>query len=219
MIEYADDFVPPNLNADFWDVKRIKDGRWEFTEILGSQALKISVCTGDLPQVGSNEVTTERSELSEKVTVMPQIGEEVWYGFSLYIPPDFIITDNRLLFANLKQVDSKRSPVWALRYKNGEVSFLVQSGDERKTFKAPPAQQGRWYRFMINSRIDANHQGYCKAFLDDSEFASFEGLLGHPSDQTKTYFKMGVYRDVVPHTDTLYFAHFRRSLTREFCKM
>jgi len=219
MSEYADDFVLPNLNLEFWDTKRIQEGRWEFAQILGEPAIKIEVHSLDLPEVGNNGVATERSELSEKATVMTPVGEEMWYGFSLYIPEDFQITDNRLLFASLKQTDSKRSPIWALRYKGGEVSFLVQSGEDRKTFKAPAVQKGVWHRFLIFSRVDAAHQGHCKAFIDDAEFASFEGLLGHPDDKAETYFKMGVYRDTVLHVDALYFAHFRRGLTRQSCQI
>ena len=220
-IEYADDFVSTEIDPSFWNLKRITEGRFEMVrDVDGTEgpALKVTVQQGDLPKIGGDGNGTERSELSERKEVILPAGTDVWYAFSVYIPKDFVVMDNRLLFASWKQVGNRR-PALALRYKNGKVMFIIQSKEERITFKAPPIELGKWQRFMVHYRIEPNHQGRTEAFLNGESFASFEGFIGHPDDAVETYFKLGVYRDTVPHTDTLYFAHFRRGSSRTFCEL
>ncbi len=182
-------------------------------------ALRITVHQGDLPEIGGDGNGTERSELSERKEVILPAGTDVWYAFSLYIPKDFVVINNRLLFASWKQVSSNRRPALALRYKNGKVTFIIQSKEERLAFKAPPIELGKWHRFMVHYKIDTDHQGHVEAFLNGTSFAFFEGYIGHPDDVVEAYFKLGIYRDTVPHTDTLYFAHFRRGASRAFCEL
>lgn len=219
-IEYSDDFVSAEIDTSFWNLKRIREDRFEMVHDVdgtAGPALKVTVHQGDLPEIGGDGNGTERSELSERKEVILPAGTDVWYAFSVYIPKDFVVINNRLLFASWKQVGNRR-PALALRYKNGNVIFIIQSKEERLTFKAPPIELGSWQRFMVHYRIAANHQGRTEAFLNGTSFASFEGFIGHPDDAVEAYFKLGAYRDTVPHTDTLYFAHFRRGSTRAFCE-
>ncbi len=220
-LEYSDDFTSTELNSDFWSTKRILDGRWQITEDIApprGRALQVSVHPGDLAETRAQKPSTERAELSERSDKLVPSGVDVWYAFSLFIPEDFRITDNRLVFAQWKQEGSKRSPALALRCQNGKIIFSIESNEKRLLYPTETAQKTVWHRLMVHHHINENHQGTCEAFLDGVSFASFTGSIGHPDDPVTAYFKMGLYRDHVEYIDTLYFANFRRGLSREFCE-
>lgn len=221
MIEYADDFVSTQLHPNFWDTTLINKNCLEHTQEISAPtwSLKITLHPHDRSGLGSDQTTTERAEIAERETAATPPGESIWYGFSVYIPEDFIVRDSRLVFAQWKQARSGKSPEWALRYRNGRVHFTVETDAEREVYEAPPTPKGVWHRFLVHHKIDPDRTAYCEAFMDNIQFAEFSGKIEYEDEKTYSYFKMGVYRDAVPYVDTLHFAHFRRGATRAFCEL
>src|SRR5947209_5026104 len=63
----------------------------------GGRSAKITVKEGDIEAKGDDNKSVERAELDSGHRKF--LGREVWYGFSILLPPGFPIVDNRLVIA------------------------------------------------------------------------------------------------------------------------
>lgn len=189
---------------------------------------------------GTADWLTERFEIKERPEHFVLPGTEVWYGVSFLVPENFVVGKNRLVIAQWREEGTHdASPAMAFRYIGGKLSFTVSAIDAvraspRKTaFDGPELEKGAWHRLMVRykigrlnpvdvrSRMQATLE--CDAFVDGGRFASYNGPLnlitqGGKGDLPQLRFRMGLYRNQVPRTDTLYFSKFRRGDSKEFCE-
>ena len=104
----------------------------------GSHAVEITIHEGDIEQAGDANTRVERDELDSGH--FPLLGQEAWYGFSLLIPTDFPILDERLVISSCKQTDVSR-PLAAQRFRNGRHTLTVEARVAKRNTACP---QFRW---------------------------------------------------------------------------
>ena len=215
-IRLADDFM--GAVGPIWTLQRMSPRALAFVSDPVSGAhpvLALTLHPGDVAGPGGDGEPTERAELSEARAVQLPTGTDVWYGFSLHLPPDFPVVDRRLVLAQWKQAcgdcSLDHSPAAALRYRNGVLSITVQDAGRRVTvFQEQADVRGRWLDVVVRLRVTPSPAGRLEAWLDGRRVADYQGVVGYPDDRDRVYFKMGLYRDHLPVPMTLLAARFRR---------
>ncbi len=189
---------------------------------------------------------TERFEIKEKPENFVKPGVEVWYGVSFFVPQDFVIGKNRLVIAQWREEGTHdKSPAMAFRYIDGKLLFTISTIDlidiaageditlRGLKFDGPELEKGKWYRLSLQYKlgrakpITVRHRMQatleCNAFVNGKKLATYRGPIDTISDgghgaAPQLRFRMGLYRNQVPRTDSLYFAKFRRGDSKEFCE-
>lgn len=173
--------------------------------------------------------TSFRSEVSARD--FPPIGSARWYAFSLLIPDDFPIEDNRLVLAQWHGADKKylgeapRSPAMAFRYSNGCCSITINHSPyrivrdakavETKTlFKMEQFPRGSWHDFLIQAKWSYRNDGFVNVWWNGRQVVRYSGPVGY-NDDFGPYFKFGLYRDDSAQTYVAYFHNVRLGVRRQ----
>ena len=173
--------------------------------------------------------TSFRSEVNARD--FPPIGSARWYAFSLLIPDDFPIEDNRLVLAQWHGADKKylgearRSPSMAFRYSKGSLCITIRHGADRivrnaqavlsKTlFQANQFPQNAWNDFIIQARWSCKSDGFANIWWNGRQVVRYSGPLGY-NDDFGPYFKFGLYRDDSDQTYVVLFKHVRMGARHE----
>src|SRR5207244_8235298 len=110
-------------------------------------------------------------------------GTPVWYGFSLYLPPDFPIVDRRLVVGQWKQAcgdcAADHSPAVANRYRGGVFSITVDNAAGRQTlFQERADLRGRWRHLVDHIRLIPSPDGRPQVWLERRSSAAYPGARG-----------------------------------------
>ena len=216
-ISIADDFR--GAVGPIWRLQRVRKDALTVVRDptrLDRDVLAITLRSGDLADSGG---TTERAELSEADDLHLPTGTDVWYSFSLYLPPDFPVVDRRLVLGQWKQgcgdCTADHSPGIANRYRNGVFSITIQDGDRRVVlFEEKEDIRGRWNHLVYHLKLVPRPDGFLQAWLNGRQVVDYQGPLGYPDDLDHVYFKIGLYRDSLSFPMTLLLARFRRGISR-----
>jgi hypothetical protein len=174
----------------------------------GKQSVRITVREGDVEQQGDDGEANERAELDSGKVPFP--GRDLWYGFSVLVPPRFPVIDTRLVVAQWKQEGLKGGPLVAQRYRSGKHHLTVRDwatpeGD-RKHFPLPPIVPGRWVDMVYHLRLSAA-DGLVEVWADGVRVVSHEGPTA-PEGGSHVYNKIGLYRDRMREPMTIYFDNY-----------
>jgi hypothetical protein len=216
-ISIADDFR--GAVGPIWRLQRVrKDALTVVPDPTGldRDVLAITLRAGDLADSAG---TTERAELSEADDLHLPTGTDVWYGFSLYLPPDFPVVDRRLVLGQWKQgcgdCTADHSPGIANRYRNGVFSITIQDADQRVVlFEEKSDIRGRWNHLVYHLKLVPRPDGFLQAWLNGRQVVDYRGPVGYPDDLDQVYFKIGLYRDSLAFPMTMLLARFRRGTSR-----
>ena len=212
-----DDFETGPLAA-IWSTVNLPPGALRFISAPtrnGRGALEITLRPGARADVGRDRQAVERAELREAPAIRLQMGREAWYAFSFWLPPDFPIVDNRLVIAHWKQACRncrlKRSPMLALRYRNGVFQVDVQRRrGKRRIFSQAMDLRNQWVDMAVHIRPAWDEGGGVQVWKNGRLLAAYEGALGYADDKREIYFKMGLYRDRMRETMRNVLDRFRR---------
>jgi hypothetical protein len=171
----------------------------------GKQAVEITVHEGDVDAAGDGNTRVERAELDSGHFALR--GEEAWYGFSVLVPKDFLIVDNRLVISSCKQSDVSR-PLTAQRFRNGKHTLTVESQGRRKEFTLPSLPRGVWVDFVCHARYSPRTNGLFEMWMNGQLVASYSGPLADPEAKDAFYHKIGLYRDRIRQPMTLFFDNY-----------
>jgi hypothetical protein len=228
-IAVYDGFDSPELSA-LWDTTRLAPGALTLQSAVvraGRGAVQITLHPKDKFEAGINGSSdSERDELTEarRLTGRQDVGYE--QSFSMFFPQSFPIVPVRLVIAQWKQacLDSNApcsddSPVLAIRYIGGVLS-ITQDLAHRQTvlFREAGEFRGRWLDFRFRVRFSPREDGFVQAFLDGRKLVDYKGITangesassGYPNPNY-FYFKMGLYRDVMPQPMTMYIDEYRKT--------
>jgi Polysaccharide lyase len=216
-ISIADDFR--GAVGPIWRLQRIrKDAIAVVRDPTGldRDVLAITLRSGDM---ADGARTTERAELSEADDLHLPTGTDVWYGFSVYLPPDFPVVDRRLVLAQWKQgcgdCTADHSPGIANRYRNGVFSITIQDADRRVVlFEEKADIRGRWNHLVYHLKLVPRPDGFLQAWLNGRQVVDYQGPIGYADDLDHVYFKIGLYRDNLAIPMTMLLSRFRRGTTR-----
>jgi hypothetical protein len=227
-IDVYDGFEGSKLSG-VWDTSRFEPGAVEIqTNIFrtGNSAAKIMVHSRDKFEAGiSGDKDSERAELLEAKELYAMEDRPYEYSFSMFIPTNFPIVPTRLVIAQWKQTCPEGAncdngqPVLAIRYISGSLRITQNIGkDKRATlYQEKNEFRGRWLDFKFMVRFTTNQNGQVKAWLNQKQLVDYKGVTAYPEDATtgyathsRFYFKMGLYRDVMPDPMTIYIDEYRK---------
>lgn len=208
----ADDFEDGTL-ASFWLPGNAGAGRYEPGAVAltnerarsGKSCVRITVKEGDIKQVGNDGKDTERAELDSGRH--PVVGRDAWYGFSVYLPEDFPIINNRLVIAQWKQDDLAGSPLVAQRFRLGlhDLTIRAQGG---RHITLPRPELGRWHDMIYHVRFAPGDDGIVEVWMNGKQVVNERGPVTLREGADRVYNKFGLYRDRWPVPMTIYFDNY-----------
>jgi hypothetical protein len=226
----ADDFEQ-SKPAPFWDRTTFFDpASFSLTSAgvtNGLRAMLLTVHHGDKEEFIEDKLTgdrrcAERAQLSEGSDYWPRVGDELWYGFALYLPADLPPVDRRLVLAEIKQVAGKRDPgrfsladsTPALALRLREITsakilcFYLTAGNDDMADRKPLAivqslrQQatGTWHNIVLHARLTHGKSAGSTAdwWFDDQQVPRLTGrpiTVGFKDGGGFSAFRLGLYRD------------------------
>jgi len=218
-VSVYDDFEAPKLGK-LWASDRFAPGTVEIQSAItrkGHGAVRISLKAGDVFEkgLGTNH-DSERDELREATELVSKEGLLYEYAFSMYLPEDFVIVPTRLVIAQWKQfcpegaACSDDSPVMALRYESGKLRITLQTDSGQDTlFQTNGELRGKWLDFKFRIRFSRGDNGKIEGWMGEKQVVNYRGITGYSEKrgyaaQSRFYFKMGLYRDVMPEPMSIY---------------
>ncbi|MCX6239500.1 MAG: polysaccharide lyase [Bacteroidia bacterium] len=223
-VNVYDGFEAPGLSK-IWSTDRMVSNSFEIQSAIvrkGKSAAKITLRKGDTFEAGiGKSKSTERDELLEIRSLVAAEGIKYEYQFSMFLPDSFPIVNTRLVIAQWKQycpkgICSDDSPVVALRYVSGELYVTLQNDSSQiKLYRLKDEIRNRWLDFRFTIRFSKQRNGIIEAFLNDKEIINYKGPVsytekrGYPS-KNWYYFKMGLYRDLMPEPMTIFIDEYRK---------
>jgi hypothetical protein len=223
-----DGFEAPAL-SNLWETLPLAPGSAAIQSSIvraGHSALRITLKPHDLFETGRNgNQDSERDEILENRRLVSREDIPYEFSWSMYLPSDFPIVPVRLVVAQWKQYCgndsapcSDDSPMLAVRYIGG-VLRITQDIDHKfiVLYEEKRDLRGRWLDLRFRVRFTPQHTGHVQAWLDDKEVIDYRGLTAN-SQSVATgyrspghfYFKMGLYRNVMPQPMTVYLDEYRK---------
>jgi hypothetical protein len=228
-IDIYDGFETAGL-SEIWGTDRFEPSAVEMqTNVVraGRSAAKITVHTRDKFEAGSAGTSgSERDELREAKKLTAKEGVNYEQSFSIFIPTNFPVVPTWLVIAQWKQYcggDDKPcaddSPVLAIRYIYGTLKITqnINSPHETLLWQEQAEFRGRWLDFKFQVRFSPGEDGRIKAWLGDKQLVDYRGVTADPENAatgypspSRFYFKMGLYRNVMPEPMTIYIDEYRK---------
>jgi hypothetical protein len=214
-----DSFETPQLSK-IWSTDRMVKNAFEIQSTIvrhGQSAAKITLHTGDMHEAGiGKSKDSERDELREATGRFSAENKIYEYQFSLFLPDSFPIVPTRLVIAQWKQrcpddsSCSDDSPVMAVRYVSGKLYITLNTDSGAKTiYQTKEEVRNKWLDFKFNVCFSRLSNGWVNIWLNEKQITSFKGITCYSSQKgynsnSYFYFKMGLYRDVMPVPMTIY---------------
>jgi hypothetical protein len=192
----------------------------------GHRAIAITVRPHDKFEPGNARgADSERDELMEARSLVPQTGRAEEYSFSEYFPSGFPVVPVRLVIAQWKQycpesntLCNDNSPVLAFRYIAGVFRVTQDLGGKTiPLFEQRGEFRGKWHDFRVQARFVPDSTGHIRIWLDGKQIVDHHGVTayaatpqsGYPSNGY-IYFKMGLYRNLMQQPMTVYIDEYRK---------
>jgi hypothetical protein len=216
-ITLTDDFENGFL-ADFWRPGDKGSGRYEqeavsFTDQYhrsGNYCVKVVLKEGYIRQEGGDGNFTERTELDSGKH--PFLNQEVWCEFSILVPEDFPLVDNRLIISQVKQAVSFRNSIilFAQRFRDGHHYLTIYDMTKDQKVQAsrielPELTKMKWHDFVFQIYYSDTPDGHINMWMDGEKVVSFNGPTAYEKGRNRFYHKIGLYRDQWPDPMTVYF--------------
>jgi hypothetical protein len=228
-IDVYDGFETPILSP-LWETTRIAPRALTLQSAItraGHGAVKLTVRANDMFEAGQHgDADSERDELLEARVLTSRENVAYEYSWSMYLPADFPIVPVRLVVAQWKQYCdsdsgpcSDDSPILAVRYVNGVLSIVQSFGRSEKAvlYEEKRDLRGHWLDLRFQVRFTPQSNGRIKAWLDNKQVVDFTGVTANPENAATGYptpgyyyFKMGLYRDVMPQPMTICLDEYRK---------
>jgi hypothetical protein len=219
-----DGFETPELSK-IWATDRMVINSLEMQSQVvrkGHSAAKITLKKGDVHEAGiGKSKDSERDELREANDLVSVENKTYEFQFSLFLPDSFPVVPTRLVIAQWKQYCKEEicgddSPVLAIRYVAGRLFVTIQT-DSISTIVYQTIEEARnkWMDFKFKVHFSRDNNGKVDAWLNEKQIINFRGATCYSSqkgyaDKSFFYFKMGLYRDVMPEPMTIYIDEYRK---------
>ena len=171
----------------------------------------------------STDQTTFRTEVNTNHHV--PMNSENWYGFSIQLPKDFPIENNRLVLAQWWALTKEelgevhRSPPLQLRYADGRLSIRLRTSqlrvvkdpekyDEKKLFETHDFKHGEWSDFVFQVKWSFKDDGFINVWWNGKQVVKYVGQTNY-NDDVGPKLKFGLYRDDSKATYVSYMSEVR----------
>ncbi len=204
--------------AEFWAPGDYGSGRYEPGAVAissdfarsGRSSVRITVHKGDIDQPGDPGTRSERAELDSGKHAL--LDQQIRYRFSVLVPDDFPIVDNRLVIAQWKQDGVSGSPVVAQRFRGGHHYMTIRRigglSGERRYFQLPTLTTGAWHDMEYTIGFSTDDRGFVRVLMDGKEVVTYSGPTAFTQGTNRFYNKIGLYRDRWPTPMTIYFDNY-----------
>ncbi|WP_415921326.1 heparin lyase I family protein [Tateyamaria sp. SN6-1] len=175
----------------------------------GIRAERFELRAGDCNRKnGDCKNDRERVEFLEKGK-QQRIGQDVWVGWSVYVPDDFPRQGKRMN-VKLGQFHQRggNGPRLLIELNDDALVAKLQSpfvkdsdpmhprGDFKSARLASrSAVMGQWVRIVVNAKWSKGDDGYVNVWVDDKEKLAYAGPTTHSTGNV--YFRYGLYRSFV----------------------
>ena len=202
-VVFSSDFESGAIDTKLWGIsgnpptvttEQKRAGKYAMKTVLDRKNSKVSYRT---------EVTTGGRE-----HVKP--GQDYWYGFSVYLPNDFVSDNIWEIVAQWHstpdpgaEVDAALNPPLSLQTQNGiwMVSTIWDSKPvtDKKAYggklmhNLTKYQTGRWTDWVFHVKWSPGADGLLQVWQDGKKVIDKPGPIGF-NDQVGPYFKMGLYK-------------------------
>ena len=155
------------------------------------------------------------------------MGEEYWYGFSIFLPEGFVVNNDWEILAQWHGYPDKnigetwRNPVMALNSDEGIWSVTVRWDSKKNTFESGervydgtklfefgPYETGVWTDWVFHVKWSYESDGLLEIWKNGVKVVDRDGPNCF-NDALGPYFKMGIYAGDVPSTRIVYHDEFR----------
>lgn len=206
--DFSSSFESINSIKQKFRLDKVERKSWQITQDEkkhGEHALIITVHKGD-----KSNGNTERSEFQDPEKL--GLDQEVWYRLDFKIPDNFPELDLRTVIWQLKQ-NGGNNPLVSMRVINGKLNIKQRFSNHEIIYKATePFNEikGKWLRLVIQANVSKINKGFVNIYLDDQLIVSNRGINAYTSQDPKTYFKFGLYRNQTELPMTIFFDNYRR---------
>ena len=208
---------------NIWKEKKSKDSSIQVQEKVvrrGKKAVRFKIEKGDSLNSGeSHQRLEEFDELVERKDLGPVEGEDYCYSFSIYLPKNFPIYEEKTILAKWKQnefygIHNLNKAVLSLRYKAGELSILLETNGQKKVlFSTQQEIRGKWLDFVFHLRFSRAEEGFVRVWLNKRQIVDFKGVTAHlerHSEPCRFYFVIGLHRNKMDKTITAYYDEYSK---------
>jgi hypothetical protein len=219
-VNVKDNFEGKELSP-IWTWERMEKRSFEIQSNVvrsGKSAAEITLQTGDTHEdnVVADEQPTERDELMEAHSLVAVEEKTYEYKFSMFIPDTFPVVPVRLVIAQWKEYCgsdscSNDSPVVALRYVSDTLEITLQTAPHNQiTMYKRGDVRNHWLDFDFITKFTRNDDGILIASINGEKVVDYSGKTsysqtrGYHLNPNRYYFKMGLYRDVMPQPMSIY---------------
>ena len=141
-----------------------------------------------------------------------KVGEEYWYGFSIFLPKDYVADNIWEIVAQWHGVpdfdigENWRNPVMALSTNGGKWSLVNRWDAKANTFESGkkvyggtrkydfgPYQTGVWTDWVVHVKWSYRSDGILEVWKDGKQVVNQKGPNAF-NDAKGPYFKMGLYK-------------------------
>ena len=141
-----------------------------------------------------------------------EVGKEYWYGFSIFLPDDYVPDKLWEIVAqwhgvpDFKIAEDWRNPVAALSTNGGRWGFVNRWDSKRNTFEGGkrrydgskhydlrPYERDRWTDWVVHVKWSYGKDGVLEVFKDGRRVIDQHGPNAF-NDAKGPYFKMGLYK-------------------------
>lgn len=206
--DFSSSFESKNSIKQKFRLDKVERKSWRITQdekTHGEHALKITLNKGD-----KSNGKTERAEFQDPEKL--DLDQEVWYRLDFKIPDNFPELDLRTVIWQLKQ-NGGNNPLVSMRFINGKLNIKQRFSNHEIIYKATePFKEikGKWLRLIIQTNVSKTYKGYVNIYLNDQLIVSHRGINAYTSQDPKTYFKFGLYRNQTELPMTMFFDNYRR---------
>ena len=187
-------------------------------------------CSGsariELWKSGPQEGTSYRSEIKvlqdtanggvsvpSGQSVVGKLGTEMWMGWSIYVPSDFVFEtkgNTQETVTQVKAGSSGRGPIWEMQIDKGTFRVASRWGT---TNPAPyayvgtrPITKGAWHDFVLHAKWASGNTGFIEMWMNGTKFVDRHNVPTAFSDWDSMgthYLKMGIYKWSWKYTNSI----------------
>jgi hypothetical protein len=218
--EYEDDIALRILRSDISPSGLVFLGDFETASLKGWQVSGNPPQTTTSPtRAGKYAMKTSLDRHKDKVAYRTEVsgpgsdvGKEYWYGFSIFLPEDYIPDKIWEIVAqwhgvpDFKIGENWRNPVMALSTDGGKWGFVSRWDAKRNTFEGGkrryggtkqydlgPYHKGVWTDWVVHVKWSYKHDGILEIWQNGKIVVKQKGPNAF-NDGKGPYFKMGIYK-------------------------
>jgi hypothetical protein len=136
------------------------------------------------------------------VTPIGKLGSEVWWGWSVYVPSDFVFETGYAPETIMQVTVAGRSPAFEIQIDKGSFKSYTRSGygpQGSSTIKTvntstTPITRGKWTTFVVHAKWRSGSDGLVQIWKDGTQIVNRTAPSAYSDWGSAPYPKWGIYK-------------------------